>query len=87
MRLIDEFIEKKMNDKIVKDKYEKNSEELSTENISSNNLLNAALDQVGDDLAYIIGDTFIDFKAMSPSKQWRRIIRLLAEKGFLIRRI
>jgi len=46
-----------------------------------------ALDEISSSLSCVIGDTFIDFKAMSPYRQWRRIIRLLAEKGFLIRRI
>ena len=54
--------------------------------VKQNKLEGDALDEMISNLSCVVGDTFIDFKAMSPSEQWRRIIRLLAENGFFIKR-
>jgi hypothetical protein len=35
-------------------------------------------------LASVIGDTFIDWKNVSPQKQWERIVALLYEHGYII---
>jgi hypothetical protein len=39
--------------------------------------------KVADELSYEIGDTFIDFRAMPPDKQWMRIVGLLHDHGFM----
>jgi len=40
--------------------------------------------KAGDEMAFMIGDTFIDFHDLSPQKQWVRIMKALRAHGFEI---
>jgi len=40
--------------------------------------------KLGDELASVIGDTFIDFKTMPPSSQWATIAKALRHHGLKI---
>jgi hypothetical protein len=43
-------------------------------------------EELADEIATCIGDTFIDWHLLSPQEQWERIILRLREHGYLVRK-